>query len=447
MYASGIGSELPGELQFSCISAFVRMKGLLFTYVLTYGGAVASLFNPFVGLLIYICFAIIKPEALWYWSVPAGNYSRIIAIALLGGWALNGFGNWKFGRGTAVVWALLGFMTWNIVSAILAPNQEVAWADVEERFKIVLPFLVGITVISSVGQLKQLAWVIMLSQAYLAYEANTSYLLGFNRIKEAGFGAGDNNCAAIAMVCGAGFAFFLGLSAQRWWARWLAFLASGLMAHSVMLAESRGGMLAMIITGATSFLLVRKRPVYYAYLLLGVAVAWRLAGPSVLQRFGTAFAAEGERDASAQSRLELWQNCLQIVQQNPITGVGPHHFPLIAQEFGWTAGKEAHSLWLQTGAELGIPALGFLLGFYVLTIVRLWRLAQQLDSLAPDVADACRMVVAALIGFMIAAQFVSLVGLEIPYYITLVGVGYLKLADSFLPADVQTQCEPALVPY
>ena len=28
------------------------MKGLLFTFALTYGGAVISLFNPFYGLLI-----------------------------------------------------------------------------------------------------------------------------------------------------------------------------------------------------------------------------------------------------------------------------------------------------------------------------------------------------------------------------------------------------------
>ena len=38
------------------------MKGLLFTYALTYGGAVVSLFNPFYGLLIYVCFAIMRPE-------------------------------------------------------------------------------------------------------------------------------------------------------------------------------------------------------------------------------------------------------------------------------------------------------------------------------------------------------------------------------------------------
>ena len=31
------------------------MKGLLFTYVVTYGGAIAALVEPFIGLLVYIC--------------------------------------------------------------------------------------------------------------------------------------------------------------------------------------------------------------------------------------------------------------------------------------------------------------------------------------------------------------------------------------------------------
>src|SRR3954471_9029641 len=98
------------------------MKGLIFTYLLTYGGALASLFNPFVGLLVYVCFSIIKPESLWYWSVPAGNYSRIIGIALLLGWAMKGFGNWRFGRANASVLALIGFMAWSVVGFAVAPD-------------------------------------------------------------------------------------------------------------------------------------------------------------------------------------------------------------------------------------------------------------------------------------------------------------------------------------
>jgi probable O-glycosylation ligase (exosortase A-associated) len=420
------------------------MMGPLFTYVCTYGGALAALVNPFVALLAYICFAIIKPDAFWFWSVPPGNYSRILAIGLLCGWAIHGFGNWNFGRSAAVVWLLVGYMAWSTLSAILAPNQEVAWSDVEAHAKIVLPVVVGVTLIESVGQLKILAWVIMLSQGLLAYEANSAYLAGYNRMRENGFGAGDNNCAAIAMVCGAGFAFFLGLAEQKLWRRWLAFAIAAMMAHAIMISDSRGGMLALLITGVASFVLIRKQPVYYAYLLLAIVIGLRLAGPSVWERFNSSFAEEGQRDESAQSRVDLWNDCLRLMQSNPLFGVGPAHFPLVADSLGWTEGKEAHTLWLQTGAELGVPGLGLLFGFYLLAMLRLWKVARQLRQIAPDFSDSCRMVVASLLGFMIAAQFVSLAGLEIPYYVALVGAGYLKLSDPLLAAAYSQPFSPDL---
>jgi len=118
------------------------MKGLLFTYIATYGGSVAALFNPFIGLLIYICFAIIKPDMLWHWSVPQGNYSRIIAISLLMGWVLQGFGSWRFGRATVIVTALVGYWSWAVLSNLGgASHPAVGWEFVEAKAKIILPFL------------------------------------------------------------------------------------------------------------------------------------------------------------------------------------------------------------------------------------------------------------------------------------------------------------------
>ena len=62
------------------------MKGLIFTFAMSYGGGLISLFSPFVGLLVYVSFAILRPEHLWEWSVPqGGNYSRVVAIGLLAG--------------------------------------------------------------------------------------------------------------------------------------------------------------------------------------------------------------------------------------------------------------------------------------------------------------------------------------------------------------------------
>src|SRR5262245_18166404 len=170
------------------------MKGLIFTYILTYGGAFVSLIDPYPGLLIYICFSIVRPESLWHWAVPPGNYSRIVAIALLTGWTFRGFGRWQFGRATPIVMALIGYWGWVGLSAANAPNHDIRWHFFDEMSKIVLPFLVGVTTINSIRRLKVLAWVIALSHGYVSFEMNMSwYMDGLNFIHGLGFAGMDNN--------------------------------------------------------------------------------------------------------------------------------------------------------------------------------------------------------------------------------------------------------------
>ncbi|MFL5244252.1 MAG: O-antigen ligase family protein [Gemmataceae bacterium] len=405
-------------------------KGAILVYLLAYGGSAVALFDPFIGVLIYIGFAILRPEAIWGFALGVGNnFSRFIALALLAGWMFRGFGNWQFGRAKGIVIALLCFLGWMIISAVPAPRQDVAWGMIEPLAKTVLPFIVGMTVITSIKQLKALAWVIALSHGYVAYELNLVYYRdGLNQVQEYGFAGMDNNCVAITMATGAGLAFFLGLQAPRLWQKLLAFASAALMVHVVMLAFSRGGMLALVICGIISFFLIPKRPVHYFYFAVAVAVALRLAGEQVVERFMTTFAEEGARDGSAQSRIDMWKDCLEIMARFPILGVGPHHFPIVAPQFGWPPGKEAHSLWLQIGAEVGVPGLAFLLAFYGICCVKLlpllFRRGRDID---PWYQDTARMVIASLVAFAISAQFVSLVGLEVPYYVVLLGAGTLKL--------------------
>src|SRR5688572_3606668 len=121
------------------------MKGLIFTYVAAYGGAAIAVFNPFYGVLVYVCFAILRPEFLWPWSVTSGNYSRIVGFAMLVGWVLRGLGNWQVKRARPFLAALLGLWTWMIISAAAADDQSVAWSYVELHSKILLPVLMGLT--------------------------------------------------------------------------------------------------------------------------------------------------------------------------------------------------------------------------------------------------------------------------------------------------------------
>ncbi len=423
------------------------MKGLLFTYGVAYGGAVAALINPFYGLLAYVCFAVLRPEALWFWSVPPGqNFSRILAIAMLLGWAARGFGNWNLGRATGAVWALLGYLVWAAMSAALAPNATVGWGFVEALAKIVLPVLVGVTTITSLKQVRQLAWVITLSQGYVAFDLNMSYFSGFNRLQMVGFGGMDNNSYAIALVTGIGFAFFLGLEERAWWRKLIAFGAAAFMAHAVFFSFSRGGMLALIVTGVVSFLLIEKRPKHYVWFAVGIMLALTMAGKEVRERFSTAFLDEEVRDYSATSRLDLWRDCLDVMTKNPLFGAGPNHWPLIASDYGWPKGKEAHSVWFQQGAELGFVGVGLLAAYYLLSMRQLRRLSRKNRPLAaPWHRGLARAVIASTAGYLVASQFVSLEGLEVPYYVVMCGLAGL-VVESRAAAAAQRAADPRTRP-
>ena len=403
------------------------MKGLIFTLALTYGGAGVSLVRPFYGLLIYVCFAILRPEYLWPWSVAQGNYSRIVAVGLLIGWAINGFGNRVFGASRHFLWALLAYWGWMIVCAGFAANQSIAWGYVELHAKILLPVLVGLTLIENLTQLKQLAWVIVSSLGFLAFEANLDHLQGGVRVREQGFGAMDNNSFCIAMAAGAGLAFFLGVHERPWWRKLICFGCAAMMVHVTMFGNSRGGMLGIVVTGIVTLLLIPKRPLELSLVALAALVGLRLAGEDVWQRFSTVFANPEVRDASAESRLQLWTDCWDVMQKHPVLGIGPDHWPLIASDYGWAAGKECHSLWFNAGAEFGFPGMAFLLLFYGSALWGSWKLIRRPDLQDTWYADAGRMVVASLAGFAVSASFVSLDALEPPYYIALLAAGTLKV--------------------
>jgi O-antigen ligase len=129
-----------------------------------------------------------------------------------------------------------------------------------------------------------------------------------------------------------------------------------------------------------------------------------------------------------------------MVMESPVTGKGPDHFPKIVQRYEtgndifprFPEGKEAHTLWLQIAAELGIPGLAFLVSYYILTVVGLWKYSRldRSDSQGLTPGATARMVIAAMVGFIVSAQFVTLEGLEIPYYVALVGLGSLKLSST-----------------
>jgi probable O-glycosylation ligase (exosortase A-associated) len=405
------------------------MKGVIFTYALTACGVVAPLFSPFIGLLIYVCFAILRPQELWAFALPeGGRYSLLVALGLLIGWILHGCGRWEFGKAGGVIFALLAYWAWIAFTASLASDKDVAFSYLENMSKGLLPCLVAITLIDSMQKLKQLAWLIVACQGYLAFEFNLQYYAGQIHPNQWMFASLDNNSIAIVTVASLGMAFFLGLDVKSGWMKLAALAVAGLMVHVILFSMSRGGMLSLIITGTVAFLLLPKQPKHYLIFTLAVLLAIRLAGPQVVERFETIFAEKEERDASAESRVELTRALCQAAMDHPITGLGPAHWALYSHEYGFTKGKAGHNTWAQVAAETGLPGLAFLLGFYLVCMARLWPLTRDSYPVAdPWLRFLARAVIASLTGFLASASFVSIEGAELPYYVAIIGAGVLKL--------------------
>jgi O-antigen ligase len=170
-----------------------------------------------------------------------------------------------------------------------------------------------------------------------------------------------------------------------------------------------------------------KRPKFIGALVLTALVSARFIGPQLAQRYATTFASAEERDGSAASRVDLWKDCLKVIQEYPVLGVGPANWRVIAASYGWPEGKSAHSVWMETGAELGIPGTLLLMLFFGSAAARLWPVARapQTEANQYEVVLASGVVLS-IVGFSVTGQFVSVPGLEVPYYVTMLGAAMLK---------------------
>jgi putative inorganic carbon (HCO3(-)) transporter len=403
------------------------MKGLILTYIITATATVGALRYPLIGLYVYVGFSVLRPQSIWGFAGDLSNLSLIVGIAMLVGWVLRGFGSWQFGRGRPIVVALLAFSVWFAIAAMFALDTSRSLDSCVTLSKFVLPFLVGVTLLEGNRRWIPMLWTIVLCQGYVGFEMNLNYLVkGVNTAAD-GFGGMDNNCFAVSLITVLGPAVTLVLLSKKWYARVLAAVAAGLILHSTLLTFSRGALIGLIAVAVTAFVLMPKRPKYLAAVLVAVLLAVRFTGPQLAARYATTFASADQRDSSAESRIDLWRDCITVIESYPMLGVGPANWRVIASNYGWPEGKSAHSVWMETAAEVGVPGVLFLMLFFSIAAIRLWPIARirQTDANRYDVALAIGVVLS-IVGFAVGGQFVSVPGLEVPYYITMVGVAMLK---------------------
>jgi putative inorganic carbon (hco3(-)) transporter len=305
-------------------------------------------------------------------------------------------------------------------------------------FKVLLIFMLLTHALTSPRLLRRFTWLIVAAMGYVSVRGVLDYARGENLLLGRLQGAvpglmGNPNDLAMNMVVFLPFAAFAALGPGRRAGKALAALVSLLMVATLLFTKSRGGMLALAVTGLLIVIQARRfSPVVTAVMLVGALAVPPLLPQSFWTRASSIFNAEEDETGSRDARMTLMQDGWRAFLEHPLTGVGAGQFQNYNPAWRQETWRETHNVELQVLAELGLAgglAFVFMLARAGQSIAWTWRMVRRRRRPSGDAAFAdaafepherawMQLHVAACIsafaGWIVCAQFGS-----IGYYWTL----------------------------
>ncbi|MBU2502278.1 O-antigen ligase family protein [bacterium] len=173
-------------------------------------------------------------------------------------------------------------------------------------------------------------------------------------------------------------------------ARWLLGLAALPVAVGLIQTMTRSAWLGLA-AGSGLILLLRDRRWLAVYILGAVAVlvvvprlAERNADERLAGRLTPGYVAEGQNTSR---RLEMWRAGWQIIRDHPVTGIGDRDLTEVLPAYYGDQDTvyfgHLHSNLVMLAVIWGIPGFLLAMGFFLVTLVRPWRLWVQLGGTGP----------------------------------------------------------------
>ncbi len=423
------------------------MNKFILMVVLTCGGSLGGFVRgPYVPLLTYYLFAILRPQYLWIWQLqmfPEFGWSFYVAGA-----ALTSYLPWVFGVVAPgdplrrvfppfvfVHKAMVVFSIWVSLSYAYANNQDWAWLTYQEFLKIVAMYMLATQVLRSFGQIWGLYVTVTAALAYIALDMNQIYFeTGYLVLYKRGFAGLDNNGAALMMAMGIPLCYFA-WEFTKGWHRWGYLLAIPLIVHAVASSYSRGGMLAALLVAPLYLLYTRRRKFMLGMYGVMLALLPILAGKEIQERFLTV--EQAEADGSFQSRLDSWNAARLIANDYPFFGAGVRCSNLISHQYGADMeGRTIHSQYLQIAADNGWCGLVLYLVLLGSVLVAIWRARARLwNQTDPESVRAVAMlggIEVAIWTFAIGAAALSMETFELTYLLFLLGAQVWAITNAII---------------
>lgn len=367
-------------------------------------------------------------------------------IAALAGTA---FGRERM-RLPAPFWWGMGLLAWCLVGSFFSMSQAISLATLDNRWKVMLIFLVVMNAIRKDRQL----WIylLLIVGSFMIYPARGTILNYIHHDTMGGRVAWNyiydnpNDLAGMSLlVLGAALSIAMA-SAQPKVVRRGSAICAVVLILVVFLTESRGGFLGLVIgIGPPFFIRAVKRPRIAVCTLVVICVGLAVLPDTLWSRVegmkdltSTSTFREADKYGSAEQRWQIQQTAWKITADHPLLGVGLGCYPLANNKYRPDLGKrDTHDTYLNLTAELGFPGL-LIWAAIVISVLRQVRRAERRNASGISGVEPIWLKYG-LFGFLIEGIFGTYSGLTFLYLV----LGALWSAATLMLGDQSSKPVPS----
>ncbi|MEO8410575.1 MAG: putative O-glycosylation ligase, exosortase A system-associated, partial [Propionivibrio sp.] len=246
----------------------------------------------------------------------------------------------------------------------------------------------------------------------------------------------DNNGLALALVMLVPFFYYLHQTSVNRWIRWGLIGSIIAIVFSILGSQSRGALLAIIAMAVV--LGVKGKHFFKTSFLIAALLVSAISFMPESWTSRMATIQNYDQDASAMSRLYVWQTMWNLAVDRPIVGGGfgtdtpivfARYAPVSVGDYEGGSVLVAHSIYFQALGEHGFPGLILFMFLGIFAWRKAANLAKQ-TATDPEFMDwvplLMRMVQVSIAGFSVGGAFLSVAYFDLPYYI----IGYVVLVDA-----------------
>jgi O-antigen ligase len=340
---------------------------------------------------------------------------------------------------------LLLLLLWAALSVPTALNQGAAFHSLTDSF--VKTVLMGLLLAGSLRGFRDVERLMLVYFAVTVVYASVVLMRFQLNAEDWRFNhlyTYDSNDFATLIVSAMPLGLYFVLAQRSLLLRALAIIGLAVLAVGLIRSASRGGFLALLAVG--TFVLLRFTTLPARSRLAGLVVILAVVFAAASDRYWTQMQTilNPKQDYNATSdagRIKIWERGLGYMAAHPVLGVGVNNFPVAEgtisplarlQERGigvrWGA---AHNSFIQVGAELGIPGLLLFVGVIASAFASLGRVARNARRIGPagvGVSRLAQSLMAALVGFVVGAFFLSLAYADMLYMLVGLAIALAKIA-------------------